>query len=438
MPKHNIFTILFTLCALIANAQYQVQGGGYSFSPSASTGIETVYIANELKQSSLSYIATSGQSVKWYTYSQSLSDASQITNVQQEVTNGGNTTYSISSLQDGKGYLVEVDGNFKSAVWVIDYSLHQPQIQSITATASDDCSSKSVLLTFDKEDALTYFSTGGTSHSLQMEYRLQYDKQMWNEATKSYATSTYTSDWMTIGKTMYVSAPLMNTKFSLIGTKIAETLGMNQTFSSEVYEETFSEARIIATQSSDSTPDNEVASTTSSELGGSAPATISFVAGNNTQQTLHYNWTIFKKTDLKNWIARYNDAEITYTFTQAGNYVVQLATTSQGSTCSDTATVEVNISESFLDLPNYFTPNASEGVNDEYKVAYRSLVSFKATIFNRWGNKLFQWSDPAKGWDGKYNGKFVPPGVYYIVVEAEGSDGIKYKRGRDINILTTK
>ncbi len=69
MPKHNIFTILFTLCALIANAQYQEQRGGYSFSPSASTGIETVYIANGLKQSSLSYIATSGQSVKWYTYS---------------------------------------------------------------------------------------------------------------------------------------------------------------------------------------------------------------------------------------------------------------------------------------------------------------------------------------------------------------------------------
>ena len=34
--------------------------------------------------------------------------------------------------------------------------------------------------------------------------------------------------------------------------------------------------------------------------------------------------------------------------------------------------------------------------------------------------------------------KYVQPGVYFYVIEAEGSDGIKYKEKGDINILRPK
>ena len=39
-------------------------------------------------------------------------------------------------------------------------------------------------------------------------------------------------------------------------------------------------------------------------------------------------------------------------------------------------------------------------------------------IFSRWGEKLFETNDPKQGWDGTYNGKEVPIGVfvYYIQV----------------------
>ena len=40
-----------------------------------------------------------------------------------------------------------------------------------------------------------------------------------------------------------------------------------------------------------------------------------------------------------------------------------------------------------------------------------------------------------KGWDGKYKGKYVKPGVYYYVIEAKGADGKEYKKKGDINIL---
>ena len=89
-------------------------------------------------------------------------------------------------------------------------------------------------------------------------------------------------------------------------------------------------------------------------------------------------------------------------------------------------------------VPNAFSPGTSPGVNDEFRVVYKSLVKFSCWIFNRWGQLLYHWTDPAQGWDGKKGGKYVSPGVYFYVIEAEGSDGIKYKKKGDINILRPK
>ena len=76
-------------------------------------------------------------------------------------------------------------------------------------------------------------------------------------------------------------------------------------------------------------------------------------------------------------------------------------------------------------------------INDIFKVKYKSLVSFDAVVFNRWGQKLYQWglTDIDKGWDGTSRGHQVPVGVYFIVIEARGADGVVYKHKGDINIL---
>ena len=97
----------------------------------------------------------------------------------------------------------------------------------------------------------------------------------------------------------------------------------------------------------------------------------------------------------------------------------------------------IGIGASDLRIPNAFSPN-DDGVNDVWKVAYRSLLDFKCWIFDRYGNQIFHFTDPSKGWDGKYKGKTVKPGVYYYVIEAKGSDGTKYKKSGDINIVNYK
>ena len=94
------------------------------------------------------------------------------------------------------------------------------------------------------------------------------------------------------------------------------------------------------------------------------------------------------------------------------------------------------MSESRLEMPNAFSPNG-DGLNDVYraKSGYRSIVEFHAAIFNRWGHKLYEWDDPAGGWDGKYKGKDVAQGVYFVLVKAKGADGRTYNIRRDVNLL---
>ena len=98
----------------------------------------------------------------------------------------------------------------------------------------------------------------------------------------------------------------------------------------------------------------------------------------------------------------------------------------------------MTVGESNLLCPNAFSPQASPGVNDEWKVSYKSIISFECHIFNRWGTELFSFTDPSVGWDGKYKGKYVPAGTYYYVIKARGSDGRDYKLSGDINIINSK
>jgi len=90
------------------------------------------------------------------------------------------------------------------------------------------------------------------------------------------------------------------------------------------------------------------------------------------------------------------------------------------------------------DLPNVFSPGNHDGVNDVWKVTYKSLAVFHCWIFNRWGNLVYEYTDPDGGWDGTYHGKLVDTGVYYFVITAEGTDGVKYKKRGDITILRYK
>ena len=69
-------------------------------------------------------------------------------------------------------------------------------------------------------------------------------------------------------------------------------------------------------------------------------------------------------------------------------------------------------------IPNAFTPNG-DGNNDIVKCYLKNNLGekFNFMIFNRWGEKVFETSNPAQGWDGTYKGQMQPPGVFVYVVK---------------------
>ena len=81
-------------------------------------------------------------------------------------------------------------------------------------------------------------------------------------------------------------------------------------------------------------------------------------------------------------------------------------------------------------IPNTFTPN-DDGVNDTFKIpALENNLEYKIEIYNRWGNKVYEYSrngntDSAVGWwNGYSNGRLtmneskpLPVGTYYYIID---------------------
>lgn len=188
--------------------------------------------------------------------------------------------------------------------------------------------------------------------------------------------------------------------------------------------------------------------TTSTSASESAPLDVTFYSGTENADgwNVHYEWRFYKNAvSDKPYLVRY-DETTSYTFTEAGAHYIELyavftlgndtvAYTEEYWT-SEGSPLTVSISESRLEMPNAFSPNG-DGINDIYKAkeGYQSLVEFHAYIYNRWGQKLYEWTDPSLGWDGTYKGKDVAQGVYYCLVKAKGADGRKYSIKKDVNLL---
>ena len=87
-------------------------------------------------------------------------------------------------------------------------------------------------------------------------------------------------------------------------------------------------------------------------------------------------------------------------------------------------------------MPNCFLTNG-DGINDIYraKPGYKSIVEFKAIIFTVGDKRYTNGTTLLVGWDGKYKGKDVAQGTYFVNVTAKGADGKEFHIRRDVNLL---
>ena len=174
---------------------------------------------------------------------------------------------------------------------------------------------------------------------------------------------------------------------------------------------------------------------------GSAPmkARFSANAADVGSYTPFYEWRFTRQGESQPFLVRY-DENTEYVFAQSGAFTVELLISFVNGNDTITYSMDtpfiVTISESKLEFPNAFTPNG-DGYNDVLKAkeGYKSIVDFKAMVFNRWGKKLYEWTDLEGGWDGRSGGKEVPDGGYYLVVKARGADGRNYNIKKVVNVL---
>lgn len=394
--------------------------------PEASTGLEKIYVVNNLSGVAASFKSNSGSSVEWFKFNQS--GGGFVEPVASKLENGVST---LSTLEGNCGYIVK-EGNRQFAFWVVDYSAYYFNIESIGFDQNQDCGVANLNLVADC-NPIQYYTINGVPKQLDRKIEISYDTQVWNQELLAYETQTVVKQLSNISNSLVVQAPLCNTIFTISGDCFLSAWGVKDVVASDTYQTKSIEAYTVAEQAKRDNP-NEV-KPEGETLGGSAPAEITFTAFCSDAVEFK-EWQFSKTADFSDIIFKMNTDEVVYTFDEEGTVYVKFVYDNADGTCLAEGDVyNVTIGESMIDCPNAFSPNATEGINDEWKVSYKSIVSFQCWIFDRYGNKIIQFDDPALGWDGKHKGKFVKPGVYFYVIEAVGADGKEYKMKGDINIL---
>jgi len=97
--------------------------------------------------------------------------------------------------------------------------------------------------------------------------------------------------------------------------------------------------------------------------------------------------------------------------------------------------------ESFnVQIPNVLTPNG-DGKNDDFtpmENGFTGINSHSISVFNRWGEKVWESNDFNAGWDVKQNGKYVAEGTYFWVLEVfYGTDDVKKIYKGTVTVLGT-
>lgn len=430
----RLSTALAALFISIVSHAASLRFEGARFTPvaievPASTGIAMVFVVNSTDGLSAVYTASSpSASVEVAVYD--LRGAAYAEPVDGTLISRDGAEVTVSALQPDRGYAFNENGR-TTYYWIADYSARPFSISAINAAPEQECD-RTFLVAEGSAPAMMYYSVSGRGYEIDRQIELSYTTLMADQDNTAFISSEKSISFKHVDGTFSVEAPLCDTYFQLTGDRFLRAWGMEEEITSPRFTTTAVSAVTSATQTSRDS-DNEIK--VEAAIGGSAPVEVAFKASAS-DAAIFTQWQMARDEDFQNIFLQIADLDFTYTFTDMGTFFVRFIAADASGRCEFfSETYTVTIGESRLLCPNAFSPGASEGVNDEWKVSYKSIIDFECYIFNRWGEKMAEFHDPSQGWDGKYGGKLVPAGVYYYVIKATGSDGKKYNLSGDINIL---
>ncbi len=120
----------------------------------------------------------------------------------------------------------------------------------------------------------------------------------------------------------------------------------------------------------------------------------------------------------------------TFNTSENGGFVVTLYGYSEYG-CVDSASIAIQVRKEILYyIPNTFTPDGDE-FNQTFQPIFESgfdAHDWNMTIYNRWGEIIFESNNDAVGWDGTYNGEIVQQGSYTYKIEF----GLEYTDAREV------
>ncbi|MFN7012873.1 MAG: T9SS type B sorting domain-containing protein, partial [Bacteroidia bacterium] len=98
---------------------------------------------------------------------------------------------------------------------------------------------------------------------------------------------------------------------------------------------------------------------------------------------------------------------------------VYYVSVTDGNGCSgiDSVLIVVDLKCGEVFFPTIFSPN-NDGLNDLQCVLGNCIGSIEWAVYSRWGEKLFETTDPKACWDGTYKGKPMNTGVYVYKLRA--------------------
>ena len=143
-----------------------------------------------------------------------------------------------------------------------------------------------------------------------------------------------------------------------------------------------------------------------------------------------------KSPILQNYLSyNWNTGETTATINLNGlnSYWVKVRDINS---CAGSDTMKIiYLGDSKFSFVNTFSPNG-DNINDVFKAIDAVCVSaYSINIFNRWGQLIYQSSNPANGWDGNYKGLPSPVGVYYYIINYKNVSGTDKRQTGSITLL---
>ncbi|MDA9563871.1 PKD domain-containing protein [Flavobacteriales bacterium] len=134
-------------------------------------------------------------------------------------------------------------------------------------------------------------------------------------------------------------------------------------------------------------------------------------------------------------------------YTDPGTFTVSLISDNQFG-CPDTFVLEEAVfaeRAGEIDYPNAFTPNpngSNGGVydpkgfsNDVFFPIHDGVIEYHLSIFNRWGELIFESFDVNIGWDGYYRGELCQQDVYVWKVDGTYVNTKTFSRAGDLTLI---